>query len=121
MENVPALNSIWISIFKLLDDDMWSYDKKIITQSQKSSVSSLWTWLTWYEIVGWTANPISTLFPRKKTQTYAPDTCNSFKVVLESIEDTSNSRMDWFYISSFAVNFEVNNSIRDYTNYISTY
>jgi hypothetical protein len=50
MENVPTTNSVAISVFKLLDDSIGSYDKKTITQTQKSTTASLGTGITGLEL-----------------------------------------------------------------------
>lgn len=119
LENVPTLNIPSIVLVRRLSESIATSDRKTIEQSQISSAGWIWTWLTGYEISGWTQYTIDTLFPRKKYQTFNKDQCVAFKIVIENWNDQDWYKQ-WFFLSDFSVKYNINNA-NDWRNPTSTY
>lgn len=119
LENVPTYNIPSMVIVKRLSESIATSDKKTIQQSQISSAWWIWTWLTGYEISGWTQYAIDTLFPRKKYQTFNKDSCLAFKIVIENWDDEYGYNQ-WFFLSELYTKYNIN-SANDWRNTSSTY
>jgi len=119
LENVPSYNVPSMAVIKRLAESIATSDRKTIILSQLSSSGWIGTWMTWYEISGWTQYSIDTLFPRKKYQTFNKDSCLAFKLVLENWNDEYWYRQ-WFFLSELYAKYSVNNA-NDWRNPSSTY